>query len=148
MEESKSIQDYMKGIYELSAFQHKVSIKDLAERQGVSSAATSKMVNKMASQKLVKFDRDKGIQIQKKGKESVMKTLRTHRLIEQFLFTVLKYPIEEVHDEAEELEHSVSSRFVEQLDALLRFPKVDPHGDPISVRRQIAKCVSREVDVD
>jgi DtxR family Mn-dependent transcriptional regulator len=88
------------------------------------------MLQKLASTspQLVQYERHKGVRLSPAGRRRALEIVRHHRLIEAFLYQVLDYPIEEVHDEAERLEHFISERFEERVDAKLGRPKFDPHG--------------------
>ena len=80
---------------------------------------------------LVEYERHRGVQLSSAGKRRALEVVRHHRLIETFLYEVLDYPIEEVHEEAERLEHFISERFEERIAAKLGNPRIDPHGHSI-----------------
>jgi DtxR family Mn-dependent transcriptional regulator len=77
---------------------------------------------------LVEYERHHGVRLSEAGKRRALEVLRHHRLIETFLYQVLDYPVEEVHEEAERLEHFISERFEERIAAKLGNPTIDPHG--------------------
>jgi DtxR family Mn-dependent transcriptional regulator len=81
-----------------------------------------------APDSLVEYERHRGVQLSAAGKRRALEVVRHHRLIETFLYEILDYPIEEIHDEAERLEHFISERFEERIAAKLGHPKSDPHG--------------------
>src|SRR5579859_3066546 len=88
------------------------------------------MLQKLASARpsYVEYEKRRGVRLSPEGKRRALEILRHHRLIETFLYQVLDYPMEEVHDEAERLEHFISELFEERIDAKLGHPKFDPHG--------------------
>jgi len=88
------------------------------------------MLQKLASapRPLVEYERHRGVRLSPEGKRRALEVVRHHRLLETFLYQVLGYPIEEVHEEAERLEHFISERFEERIAAKLGNPKIDPHG--------------------
>jgi DtxR family Mn-dependent transcriptional regulator len=81
-----------------------------------------------AAEPLVEYERHRGVKLSAAGKRRALEVVRHHRLIETFLYRILDYPIEEVHAEAERLEHFISERFEERIAAKLGHPKIDPHG--------------------
>lgn len=128
---TESVDNYLKAILALSGTeQHRVSSTSLASRLGVAPASVTNMLQKLASSPspFVEYERHRGVLLSAVGKRRALEVLRHHRLIETFLFEVLHYPLEEVHEEAERLEHFISERFEERIDAKLGHPKFDPHG--------------------
>ena len=128
---TESVDNYLKAILALSGSEeHRVSSKSLASRLGVAPASVTNMLQKLASSPLpfVEYERHRGVRLSAAGKRRALEVLRHHRLIETFLYEVLDYPLEEVHEEAERLEHFISERFEERIDAKLGHPKFDPHG--------------------
>src|SRR5699024_4956819 len=103
----------------------------IAERVGVRLSTVSDAVRKLADQGLLEHTRYGAITLSATGREHALSMVRRHRLIETFLVATLGYGWEEVHDEAEHLEHAVSDLLVDRIDALLGHPARDPHGDPI-----------------
>jgi DtxR family Mn-dependent transcriptional regulator len=129
---SISKEDYLKTLYLLSGDRvSKVSTLAIANRLGVSNAATSEMSRKLGESGLVKYVKYKGVQLTRKGEKSALEVIRRHRLWELFLMETLDLSWNEVHEEAETLEHNSSNFLIEQIDKYLDFPKFDPHGDPI-----------------
>ncbi|WP_345496601.1 metal-dependent transcriptional regulator [Nocardia callitridis] len=125
-------QDYLKVIWTTQEWsQEKVSTKLLAERIGVSASTVSEAVRKLADQGLVEHARYGAITLTEDGRRAAIAMVRRHRLIETFLVNELGYGWDEVHDEAEVLEHAVSELLMARIDAKLGFPDRDPHGDPI-----------------
>ncbi len=125
-------QDYLKVIWTAQEWsQEKVSTKLLAERIGVSASTVSEAVRKLADQGLVEHARYGSITLTEHGRRAAVAMVRRHRLIETFLVNELGYGWDEVHDEAEVLEHAVSELLMARIDAKLGHPDRDPHGDPI-----------------
>jgi len=131
---TESVDNYLKAILTLGGREgSRVTIKSLAERLCVAPASVTNMLQKLAGSlsPLVDYERHGGVQLSAAGKRRALEVVRHHRLIETFLYEVLDYPLEEVHDEAERLEHFISERFEERIAAKLGHPKIDPHGHSI-----------------
>ncbi len=125
-------QDYLKTIWTAQEWSHeKVSTKMLAERIGVSASTASESIRKLADQGLVHHEKYGAVTLTDAGRAAALAMVRRHRLLETFLVNELGYSWDEVHDEAEVLEHAVSDRMLMRMDAKLGFPTRDPHGDPI-----------------
>ncbi len=125
-------QDYLKVIWNAQEWSlEKVSTKMLAEKLGVSASTASESIRKLAEQGLVDHEKYGAVTLTESGRRAALAMVRRHRLLEAFLVTELGYSWDEVHDEAEVLEHAVSDRLVARIDAKLGFPQRDPHGDPI-----------------
>ncbi|MGL4304682.1 MAG: metal-dependent transcriptional regulator [Mycobacteriaceae bacterium] len=125
-------QDYLKVIWTAQEWSHeKVSTKMLAERIGVSASTASEAIKKLADQGLVDHARYGSIALTERGRDLAVHMVRRHRLLETFLVNELGYGWDEVHDEAEILEHAVSESFLTRIDRKLGHPQRDPHGDPI-----------------
>ncbi|NCL77021.1 iron dependent repressor, metal binding and dimerization domain protein [Rhodococcus sp. YH1] len=125
-------QDYLKIIWTVREWSgEKVSTKLLAEKLGVSASTVSEAVRKLADQGLVDHARYGAISLTDSGRAAAVAMVRKHRLLETYLVQELGYGWDEVHDEAEVLEHAVSDRLVTAIDAKLGHPERDPHGDPI-----------------
>ncbi len=128
---TESIDNYLKAIYTLSGPEEgRVTSTTLANRLGVTPASVTNMLQKLAASRvpLVEYESRRGVRLSATGRRRALEILRHHRLLETFLYEVLDYPIEEIHDEAERLEHFISERFEERIDAKLGRPKFDPHG--------------------
>jgi len=129
-------QDYLKAIWNAQEWSpkdapHKVSTKMLAEKIGVSASTASESIRRLAEQGLVDHEKYGAVSLTEAGRRAALEMVRRHRLLETFLVDELGYGWDEVHDEAEVLEHAVSDRLVARIDAKLGFPQRDPHGDPI-----------------
>lgn len=130
--ESTSVQDYVKAIYAFTEWQGEaMTATHLATRLSVANSSVTGMVAKLVDLGLADHRKYGPISLTPSGRTLALAMVRRHRLIETFLVTELGYGWDEVHDEAELLEHTVSDAFVERLDAKLGHPRRDPHGDPI-----------------
>jgi DtxR family Mn-dependent transcriptional regulator len=126
------MQDYLKVIWTSQEWDDTpVSSRLLAERLGVSPSTVSESLKRLASQGLVDHERYGSVTLTDDGRAAALAMVRRHRLVETFLVEYLGYAWDEVHDEAEVLEHAVSDEFVERLSERLGHPTFDPHGDPI-----------------
>ena len=129
---SASTQDYLKAIWELEEWSDQPATTSMiAKALGVKQSTVSDTVRKLADQELVSHKRYGSVQLTEQGRAHALQMVRRHRLIETFLVQVLDYSWDEVHDEAEQLEHAVSDLLVERVAELLHHPTRDPHGDPI-----------------
>lgn len=126
-----TLENYLKSIYLLSAGDHSASGKALAEKLSVSSAAVTDMTRKLAQKGLVHYSRYQGISLTDEGVSMALSVLRKHRLWELFLVNTLGLSWDEVHREAENLEHISSDFLIDKIDKHLGYPKFDPHGAPI-----------------
>jgi len=129
---SSSVGDYLKAVWELAVDSGgAASTKGVAARLSVSPASVSNMFARLQEMGLVRYERYRGATLTERGRKEALRLVRRHRLIEIFLLEHLGYDWQEVHEEAERLEHAVSDAFTERLAALLGHPDHDPHGDPI-----------------
>lgn len=128
---TRSQEDYLKSLYLLEGDEHPVPTRELAQRLGISSPSVSEMVTRLSAQGLVEHDRYRGQQLTKEGRKVAVELVRHHRLLEMFLVQVLGYRWDEVHDEAERLEHVISERMEQRIFDLLGRPDIDPHGHAI-----------------
>lgn len=133
---SKSEGDYLKAIYHLTQQEDTTNTVTLSELLRVKPPSVTSMLNKLVNQEpaLVAYQKWRGVKLTEAGERLALQLLRRHRLIEQFLVEKMNYSWEEVHIEAEELEHVISEKFEEHLSILLGDPQFDPHGDPIPDR--------------
>ncbi len=133
--QNQSTEDYIKGIYQLRRRTGAaVSTSDLARHLKVGDGSVTDMVKRLSAKKLLNYVPYKGVTLTEVGVKLAMKTIRRHRLWEMFLVRHLGYSWDEVHEEAERLEHVTSLELEERLDRALGSPSVDPHGDPIPTR--------------
>src|SRR5258708_22071165 len=131
---SEAIDDYLKAIFQLSGREERqVSSTEIAGSLAITAASVTNMLQKLAALEppLVVYEKHRGVQLSKAGKKRALEIIRHHRLLETFLHQVLGYPWDEVHQEAERLEHFISERFDERIDAKLGHPEFDPHGHAI-----------------
>src|ERR1700736_3123479 len=128
---TRSQEDYLKALYQLHGDQRPVPTRELAQRLGISSPSVSEMVTRLSGQGLVEHDRYRGQQLTREGRKVALELVRHHRLLEMFLVQVLGYSWDEVHDEAERLEHVISERMEQRIFELLGRPELDPHGHAI-----------------
>src|SRR5947199_2227028 len=128
---SQTAEDYLKEIYKLQSQEGKATTSALAERVGVAPPSATAMLKKLAALGLVEHERYRGVRLTRAGEKAAIEVIRHHRLLEQYLAETLGLPIEEVHGEAERLEHALSEELEAHIDARLGFPTHDPHGHPI-----------------
>lgn len=126
-----AIQDYLRQIYGLAEDGSRVSTTALARRQGVSPASASAMVKKLAALGLVEHAPYRGVALTESGERVAVEAIRHHRLLELYLASELGIAVEDVHDEADRLEHALSEELEARIDEALGYPTHDPHGDPI-----------------
>lgn len=134
---TESVDDYLKAILELGgADQVRVTSNAIAHHLGVRAASVTGMLQKLAGQKppSVSYEKHRGARLTAAGKKRALEVLRHHRLLERFLHDFLNYSWDEVHDEAERLEHVISERLEERIAAKLGDPETDPHGHLIPER--------------
>ena len=128
---SETIQDYLKGIYKLQAAGGRATVTALAQDQGVSPASASAMLKKLAVLDLLEHEPYRGARLTPAGEKVALEVIRHHRLLELYLARTLGVAVDDVHDEADRLEHVISEELEERIDRALGYPTHDPHGDPI-----------------
>jgi DtxR family Mn-dependent transcriptional regulator len=128
---SEAIQHYLRAIYKLGVDGDRVTVTSLARAQSVSPASASAMVKKLAALDLVEHSPYRGVRLTPAGERVAVEVIRHHRLLELYLAETLGLHIDEVHDEADRLEHALSEELEARIDRALGFPTHDPHGDPI-----------------
>lgn len=131
---SQAVEDYLKAIFKLQTDQKGVSTTRLAEAMEVSSASATNMIKRLAEMGLVDYQSYKGAKLTDSGRKIALEIIRHHRLLELYLLEVMGYSWDEVHDEAEKLEHYISEQFEDKIAELLGNPTHDPHGDPIPTK--------------
>ena len=129
--DSQSVQDFLKAVYMLQQQMERVSTNALAEMLSISPPSVTDMAHRLMLVGLVDNEKYHGVRLTEKGEREALRVIRRHRLIELYLVTDLGYALHEVHDEAEQLEHAVSDRFVAALVEKLDNPTIDPHGEVI-----------------
>jgi len=125
------VEDYLKAIFALTTAEQVLRTSALASHLGVSAPTVSSMLRRLEVNGLIRRSEDRPVELTDHGRRHALGVVRRHRLLELFLTEVLAVPWDEVHDEAEILEHAISARLEERIDALLGHPTHDPHGDPI-----------------
>ena len=127
-----SEENYLKTIYNLSESGKKqVSTNSISKFLKTKPSSVTDMIKKLSAKKLLYHKKYKGTNISSNGKKLAIQIIRKHRLWEVFLFEKLNFKWDEVHKIAEELEHITNEKLIERLDKYLKYPKIDPHGDPI-----------------
>ncbi len=126
-----SIQHYLRAIYKLGGCEGPVSVNAVATAQGVSAASASAMVKKLAALELLDHTPYRGVRLTAAGERVAVEVIRHHRLLELYLAETLGLHVDDVHDEADRLEHAISEELEARIDKALGFPTHDPHGDPI-----------------
>jgi len=131
---SLTVENYVKAIYLIAGrnpSNEAVSTGELAQRLNVSPGTVTGMLKTLSEAELATYTPYEGARLTSTGRDLALKVLRRHRLVELFLAQTLDMPWDQVHEEAENLEHAVSERLVDRIEVYLGFPVVDPHGDPI-----------------
>lgn len=131
---SNTVQDYIKTIYTLQQEQRPVSNGALKARLNISAPAVSEMIQTLVKLNLVRYEPYHGVELTPAGERVALEVIRHHRLIELYLYEALGVPWDEVHAEAEQLEHALSPRLIERIAERLGEPRFDPHGAPIPSR--------------
>jgi DtxR family transcriptional regulator, Mn-dependent transcriptional regulator len=145
---TRSQEDYLKALYHLQRDDRPVPTGELAQRLGISAPSVSEMVSRLADQQLVRHDRYRGQQLTPEGRRVALELVRHHRLLEMFLVQVLGYGWDEVHEEAERLEHVISERMEERIFEVLGRPELDPHGHVIPTREGEVRRRTTERSLD
>lgn len=140
---TESVDDYLKAILDLSGTDGKqVSSNELAKRLSVRAASVTGMLQKLSASKppLVRYEKHRGSRLTAAGKKRALEVLRHHRLLERFLHDFLDYGWDEVHEEAERLEHFISEKLEDRIAAKLGDPQLDPHGHVIPERSGVVSA--------
>lgn len=131
---TSSMEDYLKAAYRLEQDGGAVTTLRMAEELGLSGPSVTNMVKRLDELKLVVHNRYHGIALTASGRSVALEVIRHHRLLELYLSEALGFTLDEVHAEAERLEHHVSEELESRMEQVLGFPRFDPHGDPIPGR--------------
>lgn len=126
-----AMEDYLKAVYRLREGGAQVTTQRLAEELGVTGPSVTNMVKRLHDLRLLRHSRYRGVELTDAGARIALEVLRHHRLLELYLAETLGMPWDQVHDEAERLEHHLSDQLEARMDSALGFPTHDPHGDPI-----------------
>jgi DtxR family Mn-dependent transcriptional regulator len=124
-------ENYLKALFILADEKGEVGVNELSKRLDIKMPTVNSMMKKLADKKLVHYESYKPLRLTDKGKKEAGLIIRKHRLTEMFLVEKMGFGWEEVHEIAEQVEHIQSPAFFDKMDAMLGFPKVDPHGSPI-----------------
>ncbi len=128
---SEAIEDFLKAVYLLQQEQARVQTSTLADTLRISAPSTTEMAKKLAKARLIEHEPYHGMRLTPAGERIALEIIRHHRLVELFLVRALDYTWDEVHEEAERLEHAISERLATRMAEFLGNPRYDPHGDPI-----------------
>ncbi|MCA9859283.1 MAG: metal-dependent transcriptional regulator [Thermomicrobiales bacterium] len=131
------MEDYLKAAYRLTMDGRPATTQLLAEELGVSGPSVTNMIKRLHDMHLVRHTRYQGVELTPAGEKIALEVVRHHRLLELYLAETLGYSWDEVHEEAEKLEHHVSDELEARMDSYLGFPTRDPHGDPIPTREGV-----------
>lgn len=130
------VEDYLKVIYDLESISGSAPTNDIAHRLSIAPASVSGMVRRLAEQGWLQYERYRGVKLTPQGRRAALRTVRRHRIIETYLVHALGYTWQQVHDEAERLEHAASEELVDRMARALGDPAHDPHGAPIPSRQE------------
>ena len=128
---TSAVEDYLKAVYALDVEGRRATTSALAERMHVSAPSATAMMKRLAELGLVERAPYRGVVLTKKGRLCALEVVRHHRLLERYLADSLGMSLDEVHAEADKLEHVISEELEARIDAALGYPTHDPHGDPI-----------------
>jgi DtxR family transcriptional regulator, Mn-dependent transcriptional regulator len=136
------VEDYLKVIFELEAARDGsiVGTNEIAEALGFAPPSVSGMIRRLADLELIEYERYKGVRLTRAGRRAAMRTIRRHRVIEAYLTIALGYPDDEVHDEAERIEHAASDHLIDRMADAIGNPAVDPHGTWIPTRAECERA--------
>lgn len=146
MDYPEKTQDYLKCIWDIvERTGEPAALSTIAQILGKKTPTASEAVKRLAASGLVKHKKYAGVMLTLTGQRVALAMVRRHRLIEMFLVQVLGYSWDEVHDEADLLEHAVSDQFLDRVDAMLGHPQRDPHGDPIPDAQGNVAALSKQL---
>lgn len=128
---SEAVENFIKSVYMLQQQHERASTNALKDVLNISAPSVTDMAKRLVEIGLVDYVKYQGVKLTEKGEAMALNLVRRHRLIELYLAQELGYALHEVHEEADNLEHAVSDRFILAVDAKLGYPQFDPHGDPI-----------------
>lgn len=130
----QAIEDYLKTIYTLAQVESPVSTSRIADAREVKPASATSMIKRLAKLKMVNYEKHYGVTLTPSGEKLALEVIRHHRLIELYLIEALGFSWDEVHEQADILEHVISEKLEERIAAALNYPEFDPHGDPIPAK--------------
>lgn len=127
----QAIEDYLKTIYSLEQENSPVSTSRIADARSVKPGSVTSMIQRLSKLNLVNYEKHYGVTLTESGREIALEVIRHHRLVELYLIEALGFEWDEVHEQADILEHVISEKLEERIAAALNYPSFDPHGDPI-----------------
>jgi DtxR family Mn-dependent transcriptional regulator len=133
----QAIEDYLKTIFALEQEKSPVSTSRIAEARSVKPGSATSMVQRLHKLNLVNYEKHYGVTLTETGREIALEVIRHHRLVELYLMEALGFAWDEVHEQADLLEHVISEKLEERIAAALNHPEFDPHGDPIPSKEGI-----------
>jgi len=128
------VEDYLKVIFELEGDAGIAATNEIAAALGFAPPSVSGMMRRLAEQRLITYERYRGVKLTRAGRRAALRTIRRHRVIEAYLTTALGYPDDRVHEEAERIEHAASDELIDLMAKAIGEPENDPHGAPIPTR--------------
>lgn len=129
---SFTAENYLKAIYKLEeAGNRDITTNDIAAKVNTAAATVTDMLKKLSRKKLLRYKKYNGVRLTESGRKAALHVIRKHRLWEMFIAKTLRFKWDEVHEVAEQLEHIHSEKLIRRIDQFLKYPKFDPHGDPI-----------------
>ncbi len=128
---TRSVEDYLKAVYALTEREDSASTSALAEALNVQPASVTGMIKRLAECGYLEHTRYHGVRLTESGSREALRIIRRHRILETYLYTHLDYSWDDVHQEAERLEHAASDALIDRMAAILEHPSHDPHGAPI-----------------
>ncbi len=131
---TRSVEDYLKAVYSLTERGEAASTSSLAAALEVQPASVTGMVKRLAESGYVEHARYRGVRLTETGTREALRIIRRHRILETYLHVQLGYSWDDVHAEAERLEHAASEELIDRMAAVLKYPSHDPHGAPIPTR--------------
>ena len=131
IQHTQATEDFLKLVFLFQQSEERVSTSQLAEALNITPASVTEKAKRLSDEGLIDHVPYRGVRLTKEGRRVALYMIRRHRMLEMFLMQHLGYQWDEVHEEAERLEHAVSEKFLERVAALLDYPTHDPHGDPI-----------------
>lgn len=127
----QAIEDYLKTIYRLEQEESPVSTSRIAAARNVRPGSATSMIQRLDRLKLLHYEKHRGVTLTSSGRDIALEVIRHHRLVELYLIEALGFSWDEVHEQADILEHVISEQLEERIAAALNYPEFDPHGDPI-----------------
>ena len=137
----QAIEDYLKTIYSLEQEESPVSTSRIAEARSVRPGSATSMIQRLHKLNLVNYEKHYGVTLTDAGSEIALEVIRHHRLVELYLMEALGFSWDEVHEQADILEHVIGEKLEERMAAALNYPDFDPHGDPIPSKEGLVAAI-------